>query len=167
MDENKENTERFGSTIVGLGNNLATTESDISAMAMRIAGAGKSIGLSSADVLGLAGALTALGINAEAGGTAISTVMSEIDKSVALNDENLATWAKTARMSSEEFAAAWKNNAVGALDAVLKGMAAGVEEGGNLAVMLDRFRKDHPRFAFHSGDRFHCSTLRRIMCLYL
>lgn len=137
MGESKEMTENYGSTIVGLGNSFATTESDISAMSMRIAGAGKNIGLSSADVLGLATALSSLGIEAEAGGTAISTVMSNVDKSVALQNENLQTWAETAHMSAEEFTRAWQDDAVGALDAVFKGMAQNVDEGGNLAVMLE------------------------------
>ena len=133
----KDETSNYGSTIVALGNSFATTESDISAMSMRIAGAGKNIGLSEADVLGLATALSSLGIEAEAGGTAISTVMSEVDKSVALQDENLRTWADTAHMSVDDFTAAWKGDAVGALDAVFKGMAQNVDEGGNLAVMLE------------------------------
>lgn len=137
MDENKSMVSNYASAIVGLGNNFATTESDISAMAMRIAGAGKSIKLSSADVLGLATALTSLGIEAEAGGTAISTVMSTIDKEVATNGENLEVWAQTAGMSAQQFAEAWRGDAVGALDLVLKGMAANVKEGGNLSVILD------------------------------
>lgn len=137
MQEGKEQTSNYGSAIVELGNNFATTESDISDMAMRIAGAGKSIGLSSADVLGLSTALTSLGINAEAGGTAISTIMSNIDKDVALGTENLSTWAEVAGMSVDEFAAKWQDKPVEALDAVLKGMQANVEEGGNLSVMLD------------------------------
>lgn len=137
MGMEKENTSNYGSTIVALGNSFATTESDISAMSMRIAGAGKNIKLSEADVLGLATALSSLGIDAEAGGTAISTVMSEVDKSVALQDGNLRTWAETAHMSVEEFTAAWKGDAVGALDAVFKGMEQNVKGGGNLAVMLE------------------------------
>lgn len=137
MQENKEMASNYGSAIVGLGNSFATTESDISAMAMRIAGAGKSIGLSSADVLGLSTALTSLGISAEAGGTAISTVMSDIDKAVATNGDSLETWASTANMSVDEFSRAWKEDATGALDAVLKGMAANVEEGGNLSIILE------------------------------
>ena len=103
MNENKENTSNFGSAIVGLGNSFATTEGDISAMAMRIAGAGKSIGLSSADVLGLSTALTSLGIEAEAGGTAISTVMSGIDAQVAVATEHTAQWADQAGVSMTEF----------------------------------------------------------------
>lgn len=145
MQENKENTSRFGSAIVELGNNFATTESDVSEMAMRIAGAGKSIGLTSADVLGLSAALTSLGINAEAGGTAISTIMSEIDKSVALNNDALQDWADTAGMTAQEFADAWKSDPVKALEAVLKGMQQAVDGGGNLSVILDELGIDSLR----------------------
>ncbi|MBQ9000307.1 MAG: phage tail tape measure protein [Eggerthellaceae bacterium] len=137
MGEGKDMASNYGSAIVELGNSFATTESDVSAMAMRIAGAGKSIGLSSADVLGLATALSSLGIEAEAGGTAVSTVMSQIDKDVATGGEGLQTWASTARMSVDEFVAAWKDRPVDALDSVLRGMESAVEEGGNLSVMLE------------------------------
>lgn len=132
-----DDTERYGSTIVALGNSFATTESDISHMAMRIAGAGKQIGLSEADVLGLATALSSMGIEAEAGGTAISTIMSQIDKDVALGTDNLKTWADTANMSVDEFTQAWGTNAVEALSAVLVGMDNATQSGGNMAVMLD------------------------------
>ena len=137
MQEGKDKTKNYASAIVDLGNKNATTESSISAMALRIAGAGKQIGLSSADVLGLATALSSLGIEAEMGGTAISTIMSTIDKAVATNDESLKTWAETAGMSADQFAEAWNNNAVDALNSVLTGMQSAVDEGGNMSVMLD------------------------------
>ena len=137
MQIGKEETKNYASAIVDLGNKNATTESSISAMALRIAGAGKQIGLSGADVLGLATALSSLGIEAEMGGSAISTIMSEIDKAVALNSDSLATWSQTAGMTTEEFAAAWKDNAAEALNSVLTGMNGAVEQGGNMSVMLD------------------------------
>lgn len=130
-------TKNYGSTIVELGNNFATTEADISHMAMRIAGAGKQIGMTEADVLGLATALSSMGIEAEAGGTAISTIMAGIDKDVATNSENLKEWAAVAGMSADQFAKAWGENAVEALSAVLVGMDAATQSGGNMSVMLD------------------------------
>lgn len=65
----------LGSSIVDLGNNFATTESEISAMALRLAGAGSQIGMSEGDILGFAAALSSVGIEAEAGGSAFSKVM--------------------------------------------------------------------------------------------
>lgn len=65
----------LGSTVVALGNNMATTEADIVSMAMRLAGAGKQVNMSEADIMGLAAALSSVGIEAEAGGSAMSKVM--------------------------------------------------------------------------------------------
>lgn len=65
----------LGAAIVDLGNNFATTESEITEMALRLAGAGSQIGLSQGDILGLSAALSSVGIEAEMGGSAISKVM--------------------------------------------------------------------------------------------
>lgn len=137
MNMSHDDVDRYGSTIVDLGNHFATTEADISSMAQRIAGAGKQIGMSEADVLGMATALSSMGISAEAGGTAISTIMSNIDKAVATGGEKLETWAATAKMSADEFANAWKSNPTEALSMVLAGMDAATEEGGNMSLMLE------------------------------
>ncbi|WP_314061292.1 phage tail tape measure protein [uncultured Vagococcus sp.] len=67
--------ENLGSSIVDLGNNFATTESEITAMAMRLAGAGSIVGMSEADIVGLSAALSSVGIEAESGGSSISKLM--------------------------------------------------------------------------------------------
>lgn len=128
--------ENYASAIVGLGNNFATTEADVSAMSMRIAAAGTQIGMSQADILGMATALSSLGINAEAGGSSISTVMSKIDKAVAQGGESLQTWANAAGMSADQFAKAWAASPVDALTAVLDGMNGMVDSGNNMNLIL-------------------------------
>ena len=65
----------LGSAIVDLGNNLATTESEITEMGLRLAGAGKQIGMTEGDFVGFAAALSSVGIEAEAGGSAFSRLM--------------------------------------------------------------------------------------------
>lgn len=65
----------LGSSLVALGNNFATTENDIMQMSMRLAGAGHQIGLSTGDITGIATALSSVGIEAEAGGSAFSKLM--------------------------------------------------------------------------------------------
>lgn len=72
----------LGAALVDLGNNFATTESEISAMALRLAGAGKQIGMSEGDILGFSAALSSVGIEAEAGGSAFSKVMINMQLSV-------------------------------------------------------------------------------------
>lgn len=135
----------YGSAIVGLGNNFATTESDISSMAMRIAAAGTQVGMSQADILGLATALSSMGVEAEAGGTAISTIMAQIDKDIATNADSVETWASTAGMSAQDFADAWRSDPVDALSALLTNMESTTEEGGNMSVMLQELGIDSIR----------------------
>ena len=74
--------DKLGSAIVDLGNNYATTESEITEMALRIAGAGKQVGMSQGDILGFATALSSVGVEAEAGGSAISKVMVQMQLAV-------------------------------------------------------------------------------------
>lgn len=133
----KDEISNYGSTIVDLGNHLATTESKISAMAARLGAAGYDVGMSRAEILGLAGALASMGLEAEGGGSAISTILAQIDKDVKLNSANLEAWAQTAGMSTEKFATAWQENAAGAFESVLVGMAQAKEDGSSLAVILD------------------------------
>lgn len=153
----------YGSAIVGLGNNFATTESDISSMAMRIAAAGTQVGMSQADVLGLATALASMGVEAEAGGTAISTIMAQIDKDVARAGTVMAgtsdltqkeadkvvgamqTWADASGKSAEEFAAAWQHDPVQALSDLMSGMESATAEGSNMSIMLDELGIDSLR----------------------
>lgn len=128
----------FASALIDVGNNFATTEADVMAMSMNIAGAAKAIGMSESDVLGFATALTSVGIKAEMGGTAISTIMSQIDMDVAKGGEALSDWASTANMSAEQFASAWKSSPAEAFQSFLAGLQqAASQEGNNISVMLD------------------------------
>ncbi|MBN1610375.1 MAG: phage tail tape measure protein, partial [Polyangiaceae bacterium] len=81
-DDMGENVARLGSTIVALGNNFATTEAEITNFALRIAGAGKIAGLSQADILAIGTAMSSVGVQAEAGGTAVQKVLIAMNTAV-------------------------------------------------------------------------------------
>ena len=106
-----ENTERLASAIVFLGNNFATTEGEIADFAERIAGTGRIAGLTQADIAGIGAAFTSVGVEAQAGGTAVQTVLIAITKAVAEGGEKLETFADVAGQSSEEFAKSWEEDA--------------------------------------------------------
>lgn len=132
-----EYTENYASTIVALGNTTATTESKISGMAQEIAAAGSQVGMTNAEILGLSAAISSSGVEAEKGGTAISTVISRIDKDVATNSEDLQTWAQTAGMSAQQFAQAWRTSPAEALTALLTHMGDVADAGGNMSLILE------------------------------
>ena len=111
MGTAQDKIENMGSSVVDLGNNFATTEKDIVNFASRIAGAGSIVGLTEADVFGIATAFSSVGINAEAGGTSVQKVLLAMNKSVTLGGDQLDIFAKTAGMSSENFAKLWEKDA--------------------------------------------------------
>lgn len=121
--------DRLGSTIVDLGNNFAATEGEIAEMALRIAGAGSQINMSEADILGFSAALTSVGINAEAGGTAISKLMIDIANEVDTGGERLEEFARVAGMSTEEFKRAFEEDAATAIFTFLGGLGDLSEQG--------------------------------------
>lgn len=185
--------DRLGSTVVDLGNHMATTEADITSMAMRLAGAGTQVGMSEADIMGFAAALSSVGIEAEAGGSAMSKMMVNMQLAVETGAEawkpleeslartghttaqaesavatggktltnfaaavgwnakqlkasvkeaqsaagSLQDFADVANMSSEEFAAAFKDNAAKALSAFISGLNDTERLGQSAIVTLD------------------------------
>lgn len=127
---------KLGSAIVGLGNNYATTEAEIIEMAMRLAGAGKQVGLTEGQVLGLSTALSSVGIEAEAGGSAMSKVMIDIAASVEEGGSRLELFAKTAGISADSFAAKWKSDPAAALSLFVKGLSNAESQGSSTLGVL-------------------------------
>ena len=129
--------QRFGSSVVALGNNFATTESDIVSMANRLAASGTLAGLTNQEILGLATAMSSVGIEAEAGGTAMTQTLSAIESAVAAGGEDLQKFATVAGESSEEFASKWKNKPVEAIQDFIRGLGKLDEKGESATMVLD------------------------------
>ncbi len=75
MGEPIANTERVASVFNELSNTTAATVGDLLTFSSRIAGAGKTVGLSTAEIAGLSATLSDLGVNYEVGGSAISRTL--------------------------------------------------------------------------------------------
>lgn len=137
MGSDINTVDQFGAAIVALGNNAATTEADIVNMASRIASSGTQVGLTEQEVLALSTTLASVGLEAEGGGSAISAVITKIDKDVALNTDSLKTWADVAGMSVKDFKTLWENDAMSAIQKVVGGMGDAKAGGENLNIILD------------------------------
>ena len=155
--------ERLGSTVVALGNNLATTESEIVMFGQRIAGAGAIAGLSEPQILAIGGAMSSVGIEAEAGGTAVQKVLLTMNDAVAAGGAELVRFADLSGQSVEQFAAGWRDNAGAQFTAFVEGLAA---QGDQASAVLKELIGTDQRLqrAFlslaQSGD-----TLRNAMSL--
>ncbi len=134
--EGSEGVERFGATLVELGNNGASTESEILDMAQRIAGAAKTVGASESDVLALSNTLASMGIRAEMGGGVAQRVILKMRAAVDEGGESLESFAQVAGTSAEEFATKFRSSPMEALDLVAQGIGRVNAEGGNVTATL-------------------------------
>ena len=128
---------RFGSSVTALGNNFATTESDIVEMDNRLASAGTLAGLTNQEILGLATSMSSVGIEAEAGGTAMTQTLTAIEQAAVSGGEQLDKFASIAGMSSEQFATTWKNKPIEAIQAFIKGLGELDSKGESATLVLD------------------------------
>lgn len=156
--------DRLGATLVALGNAGASTESEILEMSLRIAGAGKQAGLSEADILGFANALSSVGIEAEAGGSSISRVFIKMADATKLGGKELQVFAQTAGVSAAEFKRAFEQDAAGAAIKFIEGLGNIAAAGQSLTPVLTELElsdirvSDALRRAAGSGDLFRQSV---------
>ena len=127
----------LGSSIVWLGNNFATTEQEITEMGLRLAGAGKQIGLSQGSIMGIAAALSSVGIEAEQGGSAFSKLMVSLQLAVEKGGESLESFAGVAGMTSDKFAQLFKSKPEVALERFIKGLGESEKHGKSAIAVLD------------------------------
>lgn len=129
--------QRFGSSVVALGNNFATTEADILQMANRMAASGTIAGLTNQEILGLATAMSSVGIEAEAGGTAMSQTLTAIEKAVATGSDKLEGFAEIAGMTADQFTQKWKTSPAEALQSFIRGLGNLDEKGESATLTLE------------------------------
>ncbi|MFJ5106645.1 MULTISPECIES: phage tail tape measure protein [unclassified Glutamicibacter] len=134
--EGAQGVERFGSALVALGNDGASTEAEILSMAQRIAGAAASLGASEADVLALSNTLASMGVRSELGGGVATRVLLKMRTAVDESGESLEAFAGVAGTSAEEFASKFSSSPMEALQDVAEGIARTNDAGGNLTATL-------------------------------
>lgn len=122
-----EEYDNLGAAIVALGNNSAASESEIVDMGMGIAAAGTQVGMTQAQIMAYAAALTSAGMESQAGGTAISRTLIEMSLAAETGGAALDRFAEVAGMSSEAFASLFTTSATDAMNAFIGGLATGGE----------------------------------------
>ncbi len=128
--------DRLGSVIAELGDATATTASKVVEMSQGMAAAANMAGMSGTDIMAISAAVGSLGIEAQAGSTSMSTLISTLHKAVETGN-NLSEYASVANMSAEQFQQAWGVNAVGAMNAFIQGLNDTERNGKSAIVILD------------------------------
>lgn len=138
---NGETFSNVASTIVDLGNNFAATEGEIMTTVLRIAQAAAQVGATTQDALAFAAALQAIGVPAQAGGTAVARVFQSINQAIIQGGENLDLFAKVAATTGdtteESFAAFFEDDPARATQAFIEGLNNLNESGADVIGILD------------------------------
>lgn len=127
----------IGSTIVDLGNKLAASETEILDFGLRIAGAGEIAGLTEANVLAIGAAMASVGVEAEAGGTAVQKVLLTMVDSVNTGNEKLAVFAQTAGLSAAAFQDLFRSNPAEAFTLFVEGLGNAGQQASGVLKQLD------------------------------
>lgn len=135
MDQSLFNN--MGSSLVALGNNYATTESQIMEMALRMAGAGKQVWLTEAQVLGFSAALSSLGIEAQMGGSSFSKALVQMEVASATGGQALDDFASVCGLTASEFKTLWDNDPAAAFQSFIVGLSKMDDAGISAIAVLD------------------------------
>lgn len=125
-----KNYSNLGSVIVSLGNHFATTEADIVNMATRLASTGEIVGLTEPQIMAVSTALSSVGIEAEAGCSAVAKLLKKMETSVSTYDQSKKVIDQTGK-SLRELQMMQNHNA--------KGFKALAEEAGLTSNELSKY----------------------------
>lgn len=136
---------RTGASIVELGNNFAATEDEIITTVLRIATAAEQSGASTQDALAFATALQAIGVPAQAGGTAIARVFQEIQRAIQNGGEQLSLFAEISGQSSEQFQKNFQDDAANAVVTFIEGLATAEDRINGVQNVLQKLNLSQRR----------------------
>lgn len=92
-----QDMDRLGSSIVALGQNSKVMEDQIVDMALGLSEAGAQVNMSESDIVGFSAALADLGIEAETGGSAFSTLLGSMQSAATVGMTSTEIMEKTGR----------------------------------------------------------------------
>lgn len=127
---------KLGSAILKTGVNSVATESQIIAIATRIATAGDLAGFSASQIIALSSAFASLNIQPQRAQGSVQRIFGTITASIASTNANLYAFAKTSNMTAEEFTNTWKNDPQKAFSAFINGLGQIQQAGGDTNAYL-------------------------------
>ncbi|WZK93789.1 minor tail protein [Staphylococcus phage SpP] len=123
---------KLGSTVVQLGNNMAAQEGNIMDFAQRLAGSATVAGMGQKDIMAMSAAMASVGINAEAGGSAMSKILTKINDAVMDGGKDLKGFAKVSGLSADEFSKTWGKDPYKAVQLFEQGLNKQSKAGENV-----------------------------------
>jgi len=130
----KADFDKLASAILYAGTKSATTEKDVVNLGQRIVATGKQMGMSNAQVVAWAAAISSVGVRVYAGGTAFNTILASMDRAVATNSNKLKLYNSIV----PNFANLFRTNASNALNLFVEALGKMDKSSGKTTLTLDR-----------------------------
>ena len=134
LDETDYN--KLGSSIAYAGVKAVATEEQIASVTKEIATTAKMAKFTTPEVVGLATALSSVGIAPEAARGSIIRTFAGINQAISEGGAKLDNYATIAGMSAEQFSSTWQTNGQAAFDSFLNGLQNMSDGGQNLDTVL-------------------------------
>lgn len=131
--------DRFAATLVDLGNNSRTTEKDILAFATRLGSSTTIFGTTGVQALGLGAALASVGIEAEAGSSAVQRALGAINKAILKGGAGLNALSQLTGVATGDLKERFKKDAIGVLTEFSQGVSNIGKKGGDISKVLGSF----------------------------
>ena len=131
-----DKVDRFSAALVDLGNNARAGESEILAVANRIAGQIGRFDASAAAVLGIATALKGLGKNAESSGSVIGRAFDAIDQAIRGGGNQAKLLSKLTGIVGKDLKKTFKEDSVKVFRKFIEGLGKVQKGSGNLIKVM-------------------------------
>lgn len=128
--------DRFGATLVALGNASAASESEILSVASEVGRATAAYKLNTQEILAISAALKSLDVAPEAAGSAIGKVFRGIELATLSGGKKLGNFAKIMDLSTKQVKETFEKSPQKAFSLFIKGLGRISDEGGSLAKSL-------------------------------
>ncbi len=137
--ESADQVDILGSVIVALGNDMATTESEVALMATEVGQATSQFHVSSAEAAALGATLRSLGVRAELGGSAIGRVFRSIDASIRGGGDSLERLEKLTGETASHLRKTFSEDATSVFRLFIEGLGNVIKSGGSATDALEGF----------------------------
>lgn len=131
--------DRFASALVDLGNNSKATEKDILSFATRLGSSTALFGTTGVQALGMGAALTSVGIEAEAGSSAVQRAMGQINKAILKGGAGMTALSQLTGIATGDLKKRFKEDAIGVLTEFSQGVSNIDKKGGDISKVLGSF----------------------------
>lgn len=135
-NEDISQVDQFSNVLVGLGNNIAATESEILGVATRVAQGTAAFKLSSNQILGISGGIKALGVEAELAGSTTQKAFIKLQEAIQNGGEEMAVLQQITGKTREELEKLFAEDQAALFDLFIKGLNGVNESGGNVIKTL-------------------------------